>query len=105
MADDSTATLEEAKRCFKCDQPGLEISDMPARERHQGRVKIMECQNPLCLNTGPNGRWIIQVRPDGTIPKQRPSNLRSFPALTPGQQAAALRELEDTARRDLRGEI
>jgi hypothetical protein len=97
------ATWEEASRCYKCQEPGLEVADKPAAERHQGRVKILECQNERCKNFGVDGRWIIQVRPDGTIPDARKPGIvgaGAFPPMSTGMQQMAQSQLDALKREE-----
>jgi hypothetical protein len=93
--DTSQTTWEEASRCYKCQQPGVEVANLPAAERWQGRVHTIECQNHICLNFGQ--RWIVQVRPDGSIPNRDTSTRgeKSFPKMTAGQESFARRGIED----------
>lgn len=95
-------TWEEASRCRKCDQPGVEVAVKDAAERFQGKVHIIECQNELCINF--NERWIVQVRPDGTIPIRDESTrgFQSFPRMSESQQAMARRQLEDLQQEERR---
>ena len=103
--NETIVSWDDAQRCSKCEQVGAVVSDLPAREKYQGRVKILECQSELCPNYGVDGRWIVQIRPDGTIPVNTPRGIKSFPTLSEGAKAVALRGLEEAAGRDLREEF
>lgn len=66
------STFEEAKRCFKCQQPGVQISESLAggdAGRKGARVKVFKCDNELCLNY--RETWIVQVNRDGSIPTRQ----------------------------------
>lgn len=75
MAD---TTLEEARRCPRCEQPGnrvgVNVAKAPGVSRGT-KIETYECVNERC-EYGPitqpvkmNGqRWAVQINPDGTIP-------------------------------------
>lgn len=71
--------LEEAKRCPKCDQPGVENGSKPAPERHMGRLQMFKCLNNRCSRV--DGIWIVQIRPDGTIPAPTMDREKNFPVI------------------------
>jgi hypothetical protein len=104
------ATMDEAKICSKCGEPGETVSIKPAREQYQGKVHIIECKNERCKGYDPidkmGRRWIVQVKPDGTIPDARSTTDRkgggSFPQMSPGQQAAAQRGIEQIQEEERR---
>lgn len=54
------ASLDEAKRCPKCDTPGMPNGA-------DGRLLKFLCMNERCrwYSTG----WVVQVNPDGTVPE------------------------------------
>ena len=93
--NDSTASMDEAMRCYKCSKTGVEIDVKPAREKHQGKVHIIECRNELCINY--EQRWMVQVRPDGTIPifENSRKSSKSFPKMSVSGEALARRGIED----------
>lgn len=62
-------TLEEAKRCPKCQQPGDFKQDLMG-QRRGSKVKVYICKNERCEAV--NETWIVQVNADGSIPKRRP---------------------------------
>lgn len=61
--------FEEAKRCYKCKQPGVQKSKI-RQKRPQGpgmcNVFIFECRNERCKNF--EDTWLVQVNDDGSIP-------------------------------------
>lgn len=59
------ATLEEAKRCPKCNNVGKENGIKPGA-KPRTKVLVMLCENPLCRWHGTG--WMIQINPDGSIP-------------------------------------
>jgi hypothetical protein len=71
------STFETAKRCPRCQQPGRQNSIQPAPERHMGNIHIYSCANDRCDRAGRT--WIIQVRPDGSIPEPTMHRDKSFP--------------------------
>lgn len=109
------ATMEEAKICSRCASTGETVSIKPARERFQGMVHIIECKNERCRDYDPvdkmGRRWIVQVKPDGSIPDARSTTDRkgggSFPAMSEGMQSVARAGIEqikeDEKRKEVRG--
>jgi hypothetical protein len=96
-------TFEEAKRCPKCQVPGMEVREQKLAE-NKGKVHFIECINPVCkwFQTS----WMVQVRPDGTIPdmtKDTDTGERSFPKMSQEQIDMGRRVMEDIEQRDLRG--
>lgn len=60
------ATLEEAKKCPKCHEPGQEISARQL-DRIKGKLLTFMCMTESC-------KWfkttyVVQVKPDGTVPE------------------------------------
>lgn len=78
MAD---TTYEDAKRCPKCEEPGLKTGDKPAgRNARPGTsVHTFECRNARCKWF--NEFWVVQVNPDGSVPPPNTHRAKSFPAL------------------------
>jgi len=83
-------TLEEARRCFKCDQPGRKAGEGPAPTRNRDgtrkfgiapgtMLQTYICENERCKAFGTVIR-IIQVNPDGTIPLPNTRRDKEFPA-------------------------
>jgi hypothetical protein len=58
-------TLEEAGRCPKCQQPGVQGKTLPTQEIGK-KVIMFTCETKSCrwYNTG----WPVQINADGTIP-------------------------------------
>jgi hypothetical protein len=80
-------TLEMARRCPKCQQPGVFAGSAPARTHRQGvptgiqrgtQLHTFICGNERC-------RWhntvcrIVQVNPDGSIPAPTVRRDRQYP--------------------------
>lgn len=80
-------TLEEARRCPKCRQPGELSRQIPApRGATPGaRMHIFVCKNNRCRWNGEVCR-VVQVNPDGSIPEPT-KHVKSFPEV-PDRTAA-----------------
>lgn len=63
------ATLEEAKRCPKCDQPG-QVGAPKDTLRPGTRVVVVTCKTEGCRWEGTG--WPVQINPDGSIPDAAP---------------------------------
>jgi hypothetical protein len=91
-------TLEEARRCPHCKNPGQPHSKRPAPGQDGGVIHSFVCMNKRC-RWGPREgddfgeSWFVQVRPDGTIPERTAAD-KEYSALTPGQKAVAQATLE-----------
>ena len=83
------STIEEASRCWRCHNPGKFIEQLRAAQRSQGVVRVYTCETQLCHNFGE--RWIVQVRPDGTIPNRNEDKptLSAYPTLSASEISAA----------------
>jgi len=84
MSESIQTTLEEARRCPTCQEPGVLINRRPVRKEGfpPGTVVEMnECRSDRCPDYLPpqvagNGdrmpasrnRWVVQINPDGTVP-------------------------------------
>lgn len=99
-------TLEEARRCPRCEQPGKLVRKEQARGATPGSEQhIYECDNSRC-------KWhkqvcrVVTVRADGSIPQaeQRNKNYPSVPDMTDrvNQQIAAQLELEQSGGGEIR---
>lgn len=84
-------TLDEARRCYKCNELGKPNGTTPAPERYMGIFHIFKCDNQRCAGFGKD--WIVQVRPDGTIPPPTLDREKSFP-----QEKGVARERVNKAR-------
>jgi hypothetical protein len=77
------STLEQAKRCPKCAEPG-ELSRSLTQPRPGGKgfrreqvtVNVYICKNERCRDA--NQTWIVQVNADGSIP-ERKKGPKEFP--------------------------
>lgn len=106
-------TLEEARRCPKCKQPGEFVSEAPA-PRGEGitrgaTLKHYQCANSRCRWFGQICR-IVQVNPDGTIPSPNQKRVKQYPE-RPDLVDQVNKQLEDQIRMEMetdpskRGEI
>lgn len=78
-------TYEEAKRCPKCQEPGEKTKEEVARRVPGARLHTIHCRNSRC--SWYNTPYIIQVNPDGTIPRPDAHKSRLFPSLPPRSDA------------------
>ena len=87
-------TLDEARRCPKCEQPGVENNRRPIRG---GGTSIeFGCRNERCRWYNQPG-WIVDVRPDGTLPNPDRHRSKAFPKmpdLTARMQESVDRQIE-----------
>ena len=97
MAD---TTWEEAKRCPKCGNPGDDQKQV-SLPRGRGSIHYIYCTTQLCPWYGTC--WMVQTRPDGTIPNRLeqlgPPDYRPMSA---DQLAVGQRLVEDAVKKDLR---
>lgn len=95
------STYEEAKRCPRCSQPGVDVSN---RIGPRGvRIHTIICKNQRCKWYDTN--YIIQVNADGTIPDpilERPKSYPELPARTDVEVDAMLDRLYNSTRPDRR---
>jgi hypothetical protein len=61
------STLELAKRCPDCKEPGDFQQELPGPRR--SKVKVYVCRNDRCKTKGET--WIVQINADGTIPVRK----------------------------------
>ena len=87
-------SMEEAARCPRCDQPGMQNGSKPGPKR--SKVLTYICGNKLCrwYNTG----WVVQVGSDGSIPDRR-QGPKQF-VVDPWADSIARRQLEEIAMAD-----
>jgi len=77
-------TLEEARRCPKCNEPGADAGAMAA-PRGQDVTRGATLRKYTCMNNRCRWFeeiWVVQVNPDGTIPPPtttRRNTLRPLP--------------------------
>lgn len=94
------ATLEEASRCPRCEQPGDNTTEQKIDGGAKGSViRTYFCRNERCR--WHNTSWIVQVKSDGTVPMRGPGD-KEFNLLTDSEKAAGYRILEDVLGEDLR---
>lgn len=84
-------TLDEARRCPKCNELGTKAGSRFNRDRSQEIT--YHCQNQRCRWYGQTCR-VITVRPDGTIPAPRKHHTKSFPSLGPDRTAQVQEALD-----------
>lgn len=74
----SDTTLDEARRCPECQELGRANGTRPADpgNRRAGLLHLFRCENTRCRRTGRD--WVVQVRPDGTIPEPTTNREKSF---------------------------
>lgn len=93
---------EEATRCPRCENSGKEVSvNSPGNkitgkpDSRAGKVFTIRCETELCrwFNT----TWIVQVRPDGTIPR-RTAGEKQFKPMSDSVERIAEAELENLRR-------
>jgi hypothetical protein len=92
----STATWEEASACPRCGVEGTKIKDQSASMHLGSRVYTMECRNARCRwgNDPATAHWLVQILPDGTIPKRK-SGPKQWPKLPNMSQEAYDRHMEN----------
>jgi hypothetical protein len=93
----SETTLEEARRCPKCEQPGESAGVRPATGidvTRGAQLHTFVCMNKQCRWYGQVCR-IVQVNPDGSIPEpgKRDKHYPPIPDLTDQVNAAVERQL------------
>lgn len=71
------STFDKARRCPSCDQLGRAAGVVPAETRRQGSFHVFKCENERCQKFDRD--WIVQVRPDGTVPEPTTNREKSFP--------------------------
>lgn len=69
-------TLEEARRCFKCNAPGELTKTLPG-PRGRYKIHVYTCKNERCQKCNEVIR-IVQVNADGSIPT-RGKGQKEFP--------------------------
>lgn len=89
MPEGTGTTFEEAKKCFKCGNPGEETSQTRAPNGVKGILHFITCRTPFCPWEDTN--WVVQVNDDGSIPTRNTSKRQDkmYPELpmTAGQRA------------------
>jgi hypothetical protein len=88
-------TVEEAKRCPICKEPGEETN---AHRLGNGQVMLtITCRNKRCRWNDTN--WLIQKMPDGTVAERRKGE-KEYPALDPYQKARAQAQIDQLRDED-----
>lgn len=70
-------TFDEARRCPVCSELGQAAGVRAMDSRRQGTLHVFTCKNERCRKVDRD--WVIQVRPDGTIPEPTKFREKSFP--------------------------
>jgi len=91
-------TYEEAKRCPKCEQPGVDIGSV--RGPHGSRMHTIQCKNTRC--TWYETNYSVQVNQDGSIPEPSLNRPKSYPALPQRNDADVERQMEAIYQQTLR---
>ncbi|SRR5258706_13166138 len=78
------STFDEARRCPKCETPGVPMGESPGP--HRSKIHTFRCMNPRCKWY--DTTYIIQVNQDGTIPDPSLTKIKNFPKLPPRSDAA-----------------
>ncbi len=92
-------TMEEARRCPRCEQPGTPAGTRPAPERWMGTLHVFKCENNRCIRF--EGTWIVQVRPDGTIPAPSEHREKNFPSYDGVSTSALIQRARAAADRSV----
>src|SRR5688572_1358846 len=80
----SMTTLEEARRCPKCEQPGELTGHSRAIPLQRGVTRGARLDQVLCKNSRCpwyNTAYYIQINPDGTIPEPTLNREKQFKPL------------------------
>jgi hypothetical protein len=99
-------TLEEAKRCPKCEQPGEATGHVRPAPRKPGITRGAQLHQIMCRNSRCkwyNTAYYIQINPDGTIPEATLDRDKQFKAL-PDDGGRTERALADLQHRMEKGE-
>lgn len=86
------STLDLARRCPECEELGKPYGVRPAPER-RGQLHIFVCANDRCKKVGRT--WIVQIRPDGTVPEPTLNREKQFPQ----DEGTARQRIEDARAR------
>jgi hypothetical protein len=88
------ASFEEARACPKCAVSG-EVNGARNIPRSRDRLMTIWCRNARCqwYNTS----WVVQQRPDGSVPDPDPrGHIKDYPKTTPsGLIVGNMQQLED----------
>jgi len=97
-------TFEHARRCPRCESPGVEGASRPGP--HRSVMHTFHCHNERCRWYTTS--WVVQVNADGSIPPPDAYRPKQFPVLpdqTDAVNAQMQRLLQDTAKKgsEIRG--
>ena len=92
-------TLEEAKRCPKCEQPGEQTNVLPAQKDQMRGTQNYEfqCRNERCKWY--EEKYYVTLRPDGTIPD--PYSSRNQTRLYPKRDFSREKDIVDALHRQV----
>lgn len=93
----TTASWDQASRCYKCGEPGVVIGETNHPSRPGSKIKTLRCDNERCRDYDANIKslrwsWIVQVDSDGNIPV-REAGAKEFNT-SPAAQAIAERNIQ-----------
>jgi hypothetical protein len=102
----SLTTIEVARRCPKCEQPGEKVGERSVTGGQRGaKVHLFECRNARCRWFGQICR-AVQVNPDGTIPDPVMKREKQYPTVPDRtQQVNEMLERQLAAERNGSGEV
>ena len=106
-------TLEEARRCPSCQEPGIKINTRRAPNHFPPgtQIDMMECRNDRCPDymapqNGPfstmpaiRSRWAIQINPDGTVPPKNTLMSQPKEYALPSENSEAAQRARDAMAR------
>lgn len=86
----SDTTYEEARRCPRCEQPGVELGSRAGP--HGSRIHTIQCKTTRCKWFNTN--YTVQVNSDGSIPNPTLERPKNFPKLPDRSEDEVNRMLE-----------
>ena len=91
-----TTSWEDARRCPECEEAGQELSRKPGTQSMRGSsIVTLECPK--------EHTWIVQIRPDGTIPDPvKPEDREHYFPKMPGWRKERGRDIIQNIEEDLR---
>lgn len=93
-------TYEEAKRCPKCKEPGIDVGGN-LRGPHGSTMHTIQCRNVRC--SWYNTNYTVQVNADGSIPEPTLDRPKSFPELPKRSDEDISRMLDNMYNSTLKG--
>jgi len=111
-------TLDEARRCPKCQELAQKVAEQPAKTRNRDGTRRLgiepgtmlhsfQCQNTRCRWYGQIVR-VVQVNPDGSIPAPQIKREKEFPArpdMVAQVQESLARQLEAETSKEGTAEV